>query len=520
MPGARTIPVMTAMLLVAMTSGLSRAASLETLLMPGKVIAGHAEFEEDCGKCHDRADRSRQSTLCMDCHEAVAADVRSGQGFHGRQAGGQRVDCRACHTEHKGRDADIVKLIRPSFDHGRTDFQLTGAHATVACETCHAPGKRLSDAPGTCAECHRATDPHRGQLGSDCAACHETTSWSGGRFDHSRTRFALHDGHARATCGACHAGNRFRGTPTQCVSCHAPEDVHRGNRGTDCADCHVTAGWKTSRFDHARETGFALVGAHSALDCKVCHTTPDMKDPLPRDCAGCHRSDDAHASRFGSRCEVCHGTQAWTPSTFDHLRDGRYALEGRHAKLDCHACHTSVVAEQKLGTDCRACHRTSDVHGGRLDGDCARCHGVEGWRTDIAFDHDLTEFPLVGLHAAVPCHECHASLTFAGVVDDCLGCHAHDDRHNGALGRDCASCHSPNGWNIWQFDHEKATGFALVGAHVRAACDSCHRQPPDVVKLADDCASCHVQDDVHLGQFGRQCQRCHGSVSFKGARMR
>jgi hypothetical protein len=39
------------------------------------------------------------------------------------------------------------------------------------------------------------------------------------------------------------------------------------------------------------------------------------------------------------------------------------------------------------------------------------------------------------------------------------------------------------------------------------------------VKLAGDCASCHARDDVHLGQFGRQCQRCHGSVTFKGARM-
>jgi hypothetical protein len=25
---------------------------------------------------------------------------------------------------------------------------------------------------------------------------------------------------------------------------------------------------------------------------------------------------------------------------------------------------------------------------------------------------------------------------------------------------------------------------------------------------------------VHLGQFGGQCQKCHGTVSFKGARPR
>lgn len=522
MRGLRTIPIMAAAFALATPLGgaAARAAGLETLLMPGEVIAGHAEFEEACGKCHDRTDRDRQSALCADCHEAVAADLRSGRGFHGRQGGGDRIQCRACHTEHKGRDADIVKLMRPAFDHSRTDFALQGAHATAACESCHATGKRFREAGGACSDCHRKDEPHGGQLGSDCSACHEATSWAGGRFDHARTRFPLKDAHAGTACGACHLDNHFRGTPSQCASCHAPDDVHRGNRGPDCASCHGTAGWKTSRFDHERETGFALQGAHATLDCKACHTTPNLEDPLPRDCAGCHGTDDAHASRFGVTCDRCHGTGAWNPSTFDHLRDGRFALEGGHAKLGCHACHTAVVADQKLGADCVSCHRTRDVHAGRLGTDCAKCHGVDGWRSNVVFDHDLTEFPLVGLHAAVPCHECHAVATYAGIDQDCYGCHQREDRHKGGLGRDCEACHSPNGWRLWQFDHEKAGGFALLGAHARTACDDCHKQPPEVVKLAGDCASCHAQDDVHLGQFGRQCQRCHGSVTFKGARMR
>lgn len=495
------------------------AAPLETLLMPGKVIAGHAEFEQDCGKCHDRADRERQSSLCMDCHDAIAADVTSRRGLHGRQAAGERVQCRACHTEHRGRDADIVKLIRPAFDHAQTDFALTGAHVAAPCLACHKTGQRWREAPGRCIDCHRAEEPHGGQLGADCGACHGTSSWAGGRFDHAKTRFALRDGHADVTCAACHAGNRFRGTPVQCDSCHAPDDVHRGSRGRDCASCHVTAGWKTSRFDHARQTGFALAGAHALVDCQGCHRTADLKDELPRDCAGCHRADDAHATRFGDGCEKCHGTSSWKPATFDHVRDARFALAGRHARLGCHDCHTSAVSRQKLGTDCQSCHRTRDVHAGRLGQDCARCHGVEGWREDVAFDHDLTAFPLVGLHVAVPCHECHASATYKGVAQDCLGCHERADKHKGALGRDCEACHSPNGWRLWQFDHAKVTGFALVGAHARATCEGCHKQPPEAVKLAGDCASCHAQDDVHLGQFGRQCQRCHGSVTFKGARM-
>ena len=519
MPRGFVLPAVLLMTL-ALACDTARAASLETLLMPGKVIAGHAEFEQECGKCHDRADRARQSTLCMACHEAIAADLQGGKGFHGRQAASERVQCRACHTEHRGRDADIVKLIRPAFDHGATDFALTGAHTGAQCESCHRAGKKFREASSRCSDCHRSDDPHGGQLGPDCGACHATASWAGGRFDHAQTKFALRDGHADVACGACHAGNRFRGTPLQCDSCHAPDDLHRGSRGPDCASCHVTTGWKTTRFDHARLAGFALAGAHAQVQCQGCHRAADFKDDLPRDCAGCHRADDAHATRLGDGCDKCHGVSAWTPATFDHARDARFTLAGRHAGLGCHDCHTSVVSRQKLGTDCGSCHRAHDVHAGRLGTDCGQCHGVEKWDTDVAFDHDLTAFPLVGLHVAVPCHECHVSAAYKGIPGDCADCHRLDDRHKGALGRDCEACHSPNGWRLWQFDHAKVTGFALVGAHERATCEGCHRQPPDVVKLSGDCMSCHAQDDVHLGQFGRQCQRCHGSVTFKGARMR
>jgi hypothetical protein len=519
MSHARSSLAVVALIVALIAGNPAKAAGLETLLMPGKVAAAHAKLEQDCAQCHDRANRDRQPALCMNCHKDVGTDVAGHTGFHGRIPGIDGSQCKACHSEHLGRDADIVKMSRPAFNHALTDFALTGAHSAAGCDACHSRGKKYREAPPRCVDCHRADEPHGGKLGADCGACHETATWARARFDHARTRFALRERHTEATCAACHAGNRFAGTPTQCASCHAPDDVHRGARGTDCASCHNTAGWKTTKFDHARETGFALGGAHARLDCKGCHTTPNLKDPLPRQCAGCHRKADPHANRFGDACEKCHGTSAWKPATFNHARDGHFELLGKHAPLDCHACHTGVVAQQKLGTDCHACHRTRDVHSGRLGTDCARCHGVEEWRANVAFDHDLTEFPLVGLHVAAPCYACHTSPAYKGAPQDCHGCHQRDDKHKGSLGKDCEACHSPNGWGLWEFDHAKATGFALVGAHTRATCEGCHKRPPDVVKLAGDCASCHAQDDVHLGQFGRQCQRCHGSVTFKGARM-
>ena len=59
----------------------------------------------------------------------------------------------------------------------------------------------------------------------------------------------------------------------------------------------------------------------------------------------------------------------------------------------------------------------------------------------------------------------------------------------------------------------------LSGAHGKLACESCHRRPPDEVKLKQDCLSCHSKDDVHIGQYGRQCDRCHTTVTWKGARV-
>ena len=67
-----------------------------------------------------------------------------------------------------------------------------------------------------------------------------------------------------------------------CAACHAPDDVHRGGRGPKCDSCHTVDGWKKNRFDHERETGFALVGAHGRLQCQDCHKQADFKDKPPK----------------------------------------------------------------------------------------------------------------------------------------------------------------------------------------------------------------------------------------------
>lgn len=497
----------------------AHAQSLETLLMPGKLSRAHTKFESDCAACHDRTDRTRQTVLCLDCHKDVAADVRERRGFHGRLENVGSAQCKACHSEHLGREADIVSLSVAAFDHDRTDFRLEGAHLSAPCESCHAAGKPHRSAPGACADCHRRDDRHGGQLGRQCADCHSQISWSGARFDHERTQFPLRDAHRVLNCDSCHLGGRYSPTPRECVACHATDDVHRGARGERCGECHTQVDWTTSRFDHAKETGFALLGAHRLLDCAGCHHRSDFKDNLPRDCAGCHRADDAHALRFGSDCATCHGNDSWRVAEYNHLAKHRFALQGRHARLACHDCHIAPVGAVKLGTDCASCHRAITPHGQALSSACDSCHGVEDWRRDVRFDHDLSTWPLLGLHAFVGCAQCHVSKAFRDAPEACVDCHVRDDVHRGGLGRECDDCHSPNGWNLWEFDHGERTGFDLTGRHRQLKCADCHRKPAAEAPLPKDCGSCHRQDDVHLGQYGTQCQRCHSTVSFRGARI-
>ncbi len=507
------------MTLLAFAAAHSFAASVERLLMPGPVTQAHVKQEDDCKSCHNRANPAAQSALCIDCHKEIAADLRQARGYHGRMPNAATGECRACHTEHKGRKADIVQLNRAQFDHKLTEFALQGAHASLDCAACHKAGEAWRKAPVGCAACHESDDVHHGQFTQSCGECHGVTGWSGGRFAHEKTRFPLSGAHTTLSCDACHVGGHYKLTPQTCAGCHTTDDVHRGSRGADCAKCHTTKEWKTAKFDHLKETHYALLGVHDRIDCAACHRSGNFKDHIPKDCAGCHRADDAHATRFGPKCEECHGNERWALEKYDHSGRHHFALAGAHAKLDCYACHTATVATQKLAKDCAGCHRSDDPHGGRLKGGCDACHGQQAWRTDILFDHDLTKFPLLGLHRVVSCAQCHATQGFQDSPTTCVGCHAHEDVHKGGLGKQCENCHSANGWAQWSFDHGKETHFPLLGAHAKLQCADCHHQPPGTTKTPSQCASCHHKDDRHLGAYGAQCDRCHSVYSWKGARI-
>ena len=497
------------------TAGGALGQSLESAVMPGRVVEAHAKVEGDCSQCHVRFDRAAQTRLCLACHKEVAADTRAHTGFHGRHA---EAPCRTCHTEHKGREARIAAFDEKRFDHAQTDFALRGAHSKIECASCHVAGRKFRDAPQACVACHRKDDRHRGSLGEACADCHSEASWKEVRFDHARTRFPLRERHAAVACKDCHADPRFKGAPTACSACHAKDDVHKGRFGERCESCHSEATWKKSPFNHEKQTRFPLRGRHALASCQSCHRAPVAREKLPQSCVGCHRGDDVHKGALGANCASCHNEASWKKTSFNHDKDTKFPLRGRHAKAACTNCHKDPRGADKPPTACYGCHRGDDQakgHRGRFGEKCESCHAEQAWKP-ARFDHARdAHFALRGKHAGVACASCHRGVLYRDKTETaCEACHGGaKDPHRGQLGSQCGSCHDERDWKRTRFDHNRGR-FPLLGRHAAVPCKACHVSAQFKDARAE-CVACHQKDDPHKRRFGTRCESCHNARDWR-----
>ncbi len=280
-----------------------------------------------CERCH--ADKTFKNTPqeCVACHRQ--------DDKHGGKFGTQ---CQICHTTSTWKGA--------TFDHNLAAFKLTGAHVSVACEQCHVNGV-FKGTPKDCYSCHRQNDKHNGQFGTNCASCHNTSSWKGATFDHNLAAFKLTGAHVSVACERCHVNGVFKGTPKDCYSCHRQDDHHNGQFGTNCASCHNTSSWKGATFDH-NNTRFPLTGAHVNLNCSRCHANGFKGTPTA--CVACHAEPAFHRGAFGTNCASCHNTSAWRPASFN----GPHTFPLKHggAKASCSTCHPNSLTAYT----CYGCH--------------------------------------------------------------------------------------------------------------------------------------------------------------------
>jgi Zn finger protein HypA/HybF involved in hydrogenase expression len=477
-------------------------------------------LELKCEKCHLPKKKFRDAArTCYGCHKK-----------DDKHKGALGEKCEDCHNAKSWKEKDVF------FDHDKTKFPLKNAHADtkIRCADCH-PNNHYKHTPVACVECHRKDDDkkgHKGKFGLKCEACHVDKDWKTIKFDHDKdTKYLLKGKHKTTKCEDCHTGNDLykdaKKLKTECVACHKKDDKHKGSEGDKCEKCHTEKNWKdTPDFDH-NKTKFPLKGGHAdpKVKCDDCHKSKVYTD-APKDCFGCHKKDDdgkGHKGRYGKKCEDCHAEKDWKTPKFDHDRDTKYPLRGKHKTTKCNDCHTGDMYGDKLKEACIACHKKDDKHKGKEGDKCEQCHWERDWKTTKdKFDHGLTRFPLLGKHAdkKIKCEDCHKSQEYSEAKLACWACHEKDDKHKRRLGKLCEDCHNALDWKRWDFDHDARTHFKLDGAHKKLTCYDCHNKPTDDAKLPMTCVSCHETDDVHGGSFSRQCERCHVTKEWRTIKQR
>ena len=373
----------------------------------------------DCLSCHVNRQWTGLGTSCASCHAK--------QDPHAGKFG---TDCASCHS--------TAGWASATFDHSRTGFPLTHAHAGVACASCHA-NNAYAGTPANCAACHAKQDKHNGALGSNCEACHTATQWANASFNHNAASFKLTGAHASVACEVCHTSGPPQTTSTSCASCHAKPANHSGPMGGNCGSCHTTRAWTPASFNHSR-TSYQLTGAHLGLTCLRCHTSASVTFAgAPSICASCHAKPANHTGAMGGNCGQCHRTTAWSPSTFNH-NSTSFRLTGAHSRLLCSKCHRSSSTFAGLPTTCAACHTRPSSHPS-FYGTCTMCHTTSSWSPHYTGSHS---FPIGHGGAGGDCTKCHTS-SFGAYT--CAKCHnpATIDGHAGRSPSQCASCHANGG---------------------------------------------------------------------------
>ncbi len=491
-----------------------------------------------CATCHADGTYVGRPMTCISCHQGVfdktAAPPHRSPAF--------AADCATCHTTAAWPGA--------RFDHGSTNFPLTGAHRAVVCKTCHADGIYLGKST-TCVACHQPafdqtkTPPHQAAgFPTDCRSCHTTTTWTGAKFDHNATTFPLTGAHQSAPCQTCHADGVFDGKPTTCLSCHQGDFTATTDPNhpaakfvTTCADCHTTATWRGGAFNHTA-TSFPLTGSHLAATCKSCHAD-NVFDGKPTTCVSCHQGDfdqsknpNHKTAGFPTTCATCHTTATWQGGTFNHAATA-FPLTGAHQAASCLSCHANGVYKGTPLT-CVGCHQndfatTTDPNhpAAKFATTCTDCHTTATWKGG-AFNHTATAFPLTGSHLAATCKSCHADNVFDGKPTTCVSCHQGDfdqstnpNHKTAGFPTTCTTCHTTITWTGATFNHA-TTAFPLTGAHLAATCQACHLN--GVYKgTPTTCVGCHqadataTTDPSHVAaKFPTTCSTCHTTATWQG----
>jgi hypothetical protein len=502
------------------------------------LLGRHATLQ--CENCHSNVAQHKYTGAAITCYGCHSTDYQNTKN-PGHSFAGFSTDCEKCHKVNSFSWGN-------GFDHNATAFPLTGMHVTTPCSACHQNGSFKNTAQD-CYACHQTTyrattSPNHiaAKFETNCVTCHTTAGWSPASFSHDNTKFPLTGAHKSVLCKDCHVNNQFATLPMNCVDCHRADFVGTTNPNhqtqgypQNCVQCHSTSAWKPASFDH-NTTKFALTGRHINIQCQDCHTNNNYR-LVYTNCYPCHQVEYQRPTNpnhvvamLDHRCESCHSTNTWVPSTFSHSST-KFVLTGKHATTECQSCHVNGNYQLAFA-DCYQCHLadyakvTNPVHVvPSFSHQCETCHTTSVWAPST-FDHNATKFALTGAHRTVLCKTCHVNNQYSGLAPNCIDCHRTDyatttNPNHQALGypQVCTQCHTTAAWKPATFDHN-ATKFALTGAHIAVQCAQCHVN--NNYQLAyTDCYPCHSADFARpanpnhvTGMLDHRCETCHSTTAW------
>ena len=311
-----------------------------------------------------------------------------------------------------------------------------------------------------------------------------------------------------------------------------PKNPHK-DLEFSCEECHSTASFEEVRFDHSR-TGYELSDRHQEADCKGCHEI-ERFTVQGYGCANCHT--DVHEAKLGPNCTRCHTPQSWRIFDVEEIHmASEFPFSGKHALLDCEACHPGLpqIDIGQTTNRCIGCHQqayletTNPNHvSAGFSTECQDCHELNTWRPARVNDHDQF-FPIFsGVHSGIwtECATCH--ITPGNFSEfSCFNCHGHpqsksDADHVGMPGysynsQACYECH-PDGRSSLFLEHDAQFFPIYSGTHSNQweNCVNCHTNPAAPTEF--DCTVCHTNpetDNAHTGMTGYaynspDCFRCH-----------
>lgn len=440
----------------------------------GPVTNVHAIWDSNCSACHidfiairddaanplhrlglvhvsgtfpgSRSPHQLVEQKCQTCHRGAA--------HHGNELPGDAESCTSCHTDHRGRHADIA---RPSDIHCTRCHQDIAVHRSKEPSVLGSPSENVSAFAPKSQEANEKLHPDFRSLASDPGNV---------KFNH-----ALHltEGiRARDVLGQ--QGRKLMSLadlPEKYVEQYRMVDQTRGHKDDreypiqlNCSSCHQLDNAKTSPSSpipvaaRIPSGGAYMLPVQYEMHCQACHplrfAEPD--------------GEITHAMSPAAMREFLFGRYLYKPRSKQlneaanelvprRVIPGRVANESEASVDEPDVGRRVAAAAQQLRVICAKCHNeTPNPHDAKEiplpDVEDANIPHV--WLKHARFDHSA--------HRAMQCVECHAkaydenSMSAVGLKDQdvvmiagrdvCLKCHSPTPAVNSSGARsDCVECH-------------------------------------------------------------------------------